>query len=38
VSLTDACLGWDETERLLREAAAALRASKAPARAGSMAL
>jgi 3-deoxy-7-phosphoheptulonate synthase len=24
VSLTDACLGWDETEALLRAAAAAL--------------
>jgi len=28
VSLTDACLGWDETELLLREAAARVRASK----------
>ena len=27
VSLTDACLGWDETEALLREAAARVRAS-----------
>ncbi len=27
VSLTDACLGWDETEGLLREAAARVRAS-----------
>jgi len=25
VSLTDACLGWDETEALLREAAARVR-------------
>ena len=37
VSLTDACLGWDETEALLREAAARARASKAHAGAGSMA-
>ena len=27
VSLTDACLGWDETERLLREAATRVRAT-----------
>jgi len=27
VSLTDACLGWDETEALLRETAARVRAS-----------
>jgi 3-deoxy-7-phosphoheptulonate synthase len=37
VSLTDACLGWDDTEALLREAAARVRASKARAAAGSMA-
>jgi len=37
VSLTDACLGWDETEQLLREAAARMRASKQRERAVSMA-
>jgi 3-deoxy-7-phosphoheptulonate synthase len=37
VSLTDACLGWDETEALLREAAARVRASKHGAPAVSMA-
>ena len=37
VSLTDACLGWDETEVLLREAAARVRASKRRAEASSMA-
>jgi 3-deoxy-7-phosphoheptulonate synthase len=37
VSLTDACLGWDETELLLREAAARVRASKRRAEASSMA-
>ncbi len=37
VSLTDGCLGWDETETLLREAATRMRASKGRARAGSMA-
>ena len=37
VSLTDACLGWHETEALLRDAAARVRASKAHAGAGSMA-
>ncbi len=36
VSLTDACLGWDETELLLREAAARVRASKPRAEASSM--
>jgi 3-deoxy-7-phosphoheptulonate synthase len=28
VSITDACIGWDETQRLLREAAAVVRASR----------
>jgi 3-deoxy-7-phosphoheptulonate synthase len=28
VSITDACIGWDETARLLREAAAAVRAAR----------
>jgi 3-deoxy-7-phosphoheptulonate synthase len=37
VSLTDACLGWDETEALLREAAARVRASNRREPAGSMA-
>jgi 3-deoxy-7-phosphoheptulonate synthase len=37
VSLTDACLGWDETEMLLREAAARVRASNRREPAGSMA-
>ncbi len=37
VSLTDACLGWDDTEALLREAAARVRASKRRERAVSMA-
>jgi 3-deoxy-7-phosphoheptulonate synthase len=37
VSLTDACLGWDETAELLRAAATRVRASKARAGAGSMA-
>ena len=36
VSLTDACLGWDETEALLREAAARLRAAKRLEPAGTM--
>jgi 3-deoxy-7-phosphoheptulonate synthase len=37
VSLTDACLGWDETEALLREAAARVRVAKNRAPAVSMA-
>ncbi len=37
VSLTDACLGWDETEALLREAAARVRAAKKADPAASMA-
>jgi 3-deoxy-7-phosphoheptulonate synthase len=37
VSLTDACLGWDATEALLRDAAERLRGSKRRARASSMA-
>jgi 3-deoxy-7-phosphoheptulonate synthase len=37
VSLTDACLGWDETEALLREAAARVRASNRRVPAASMA-
>jgi 3-deoxy-7-phosphoheptulonate synthase len=37
VSLTDACLGWPETESLLREVAERLRVSKRRAAAGSMA-
>ncbi len=37
VSLTDPCLGWDETEALLREAAACARASKRLEPAASMA-
>jgi len=36
VSLTDPCIGWDETETLLREAAAQVRASKRAAPAVSM--
>lgn len=37
VSLTDACLGWSDTEALLCEAAERVRASKARLRPGSMA-
>lgn len=33
-SLTDACIGWDETETLLLEAAATVRAGRVPAAAG----
>ena len=29
VSITDACIGWDETERIVREAHARLRAAGA---------
>jgi phospho-2-dehydro-3-deoxyheptonate aldolase len=31
VSITDACLGWDETEALLEEIAAAVAAGRAAA-------
>jgi 3-deoxy-7-phosphoheptulonate synthase len=42
VSITDACIGWDETEALLHEIAAAVRdprrtLSRAPSRAGNLA-
>ena len=37
ISLTDACLGWSETQELLREVAERLRRSKRRAPAGSMA-